>query len=162
MLKTVTATHLCILLARYDESSTVLYLVSEFKCDLNMSNNEGCIPLHYALSSNLALEAIKAVSSGCTIKCKQNNVGKTPLHIACENMQYLNNVKRKVLVNLVWDEECICVQDNEGNTPLHIACQRRSVVTAHLLNTKVSHRVYRFLQCKYHLKRKKLYSVIVQ
>ena len=118
------------LACKNDESSTVLYLVSEFKCDLNMSNNEGCIPLHYALSSNLALEAIKAVSSGCTIKCKQNNVGKTPLHIACENMQYLNNVKRKVLVNLVWDEECICVQDNEGNTPLHIACQRRSVVTA--------------------------------
>ena len=95
-----------------------------------MSNNEGCIPLHYALSSNLTLEAIKAVSNGCTMKCKQNNVGKTPLHIACENMQDLNSVKRKVLVNLVWDEECICVQDNEGNTPLHIACQRRNVVTA--------------------------------
>ena len=118
------------LACKNEESSTVLYLVSKFECDLNMPNNEGCIPLHYAISFNLTLKAIKAVSNGCTMKCKQNNVKKTPLHIACENMQYLNNVKRKILVDLVWDKECICVQDNEGNTPLHIACQRRNVVTA--------------------------------
>ena len=126
-------------------SSTVLYLVSNFKCDLNITNNEECLPLHYALSSNLSLEAVKAVINGSTLKCKQNIAGKTPLHIACENIshQWMGNMKN-VLLDLICDEESINVQDNEGNTPLHIACLKGDQETAtYLLTSK--------FQCDIHL-----------
>ena len=118
-------------------SSTVLYLVSNFKCDLNITNKDECLPLHYALSSNLSLEAVKAVISGCTLKCKQNNAGKTPLHIACENShQWMGNIKN-VLLDPICNEESINVQDNEGNTPLHIACLKGDQETAtYLLTSK--------------------------
>ena len=112
------------------DSSTVLYLVSNFQCDLNITNNEKCLPLHYVLSSKLSLEAIKAVINGCTMKCKQNNDCKTPLHIACENIHYWKNDEKKVLLDLICDKVIINVQDDKGNTPLHIASKQHDLETA--------------------------------
>ena len=116
------------------DKKTVVYLFSKFKCDLNISNSEGCIPLYYALSSYncLSLKVVELVSNGCTMKCKQNSVGKTPLHIACEKiLPYMDNNERKnLMIDLAWDKENINVQDNEGNTPLHIACQQHDLETA--------------------------------
>ena len=112
------------------DSSIVLYLVSNFKCDLNITNKDECLPLHYALSSKLSLDAVKAVINGCTMKCKQNNDGKTPLHIACENIHYWKSDKKKVLLNLICDKVIINVQDDKGNTPLHIASKQHDLETA--------------------------------
>ena len=127
---------------RERDLETATYLTSKFQCDLNMANDEGCLPLHYALSSKLSLEAVEAVSNGCTVKCKQNNIGKTPLHIACEEMlgsyEYYNNDKNdiKTVLELICDENSINVQDNNGNTPLHIACLKGKVETAIYLTSK--------------------------
>ena len=116
------------------DSGIVLYLVSKFKCDLNTTNDEGCLPLHYALSSGLPLEAVRAVIIGCTLKCKQNNVGKTPLHIACEKMPYqYKHWEQKSLLDLLCDKGSVNVQDNNGNTPLHIACKNGDIITAKYL-----------------------------
>ena len=112
------------------DSSTVLYLVSNFKCDLNITNNEKCLPLHYALSSKLSLDAVKVVINGFILKYIQNNDGMTPLHIACENMQYLKNDEKMVLLDLISDKVNINVQDVKGNTPLHIASEQYDLETA--------------------------------
>ena len=109
------------------DSNIVLYLVSHFNCDLNVINDEGCIPLHYVLSSDkLSLEVVLAVSNGCTLKYIQNKLGKTPLHIACENPKYhsMNKEKKILLLDVVCDKDGINTQDCSGNTPLHIACQK--------------------------------------
>ena len=111
------------------DSNTVLYLVSHFNCDLNVINDDGCIPLHYVLSSNkLSLEVVLAVSNGCTLKYIQNKLGKTPLHIACENPEYhsMNKEKKILLLDAVSDKDGINTQDCNGNTPLHVACQKLS------------------------------------
>ena len=128
------------LACKLKDSRTVLYLISKFKCDLNITNDEGCLPLHYALGSKLLFEAIVAVSNGCTKKCKQNNVGKTPLHIVCETVTKREKCKgdneKKYLLDLLCDQDIINVQDKEGNTPLHIACMNGDLETAVYLTSK--------------------------
>ena len=52
--------------------------------NVNMLNVEHCLPLHYAATS---LEAVKIVSDGCNNMQTQNSSGKTPFHIACEEVQ---------------------------------------------------------------------------
>ena len=109
----------------------VLYLASNFTCNLNLTNEEGCLPLHYALGTRMSLEAIKAVTSRCTLKHMQNNVGKTPLHIACE--EYYSRGDRMMLLELISDTGSTNVQDTSGNTPLHFAY--KSCITLRLFST---------------------------
>ena len=74
----------------------------------------------------MPLEVIKEICIRCTLKHTQNELGWTPLHIACKNVEYYtlySKEKRKDLLELVSDAKSINVLDNEGNTPLHIACQ---------------------------------------
>ena len=120
------------------DSNTILYLVSNFNCNLNVINDKGCIPLHYALSSyyTVSLEVVLAVSNGCTLKYKQNNLGKTPLHIGCEKLTYnsMNNEK-KILLDSISDSDSVNAQDSDGNTPLHIACKQLLHYREDSLNT---------------------------
>ena len=102
---------------------------------MNITNNKGCLPLHYAVSFDEE-KVIEAVSNGCTMKYKQNNLGKTPLHIACEtslckyqfvSIQHFKSRMKgtsKHMADLICVEEVVNIQDNQGNTPLHIACRK--------------------------------------
>ena len=115
------------------DPETIYYLVSKFQCDVNISYyKEWCVSLHYALSSNLSVETVRTVRNNCTLKCKQNNVGKTPLHIACEEMQHwvIDECQRKALIKTICDQNVINIQDDEGNTPLHTVCRNGDLETA--------------------------------
>jgi ankyrin repeat protein len=104
----------------------VFYLIFQLGCDVNLLNNEQCLPLHYALESHMSIEVIKAICSRCTMKYKQNMVGKTPLHVACEELRrwyHWSPDNNKQLLELTTDDSSINSQDKGGNTPLHIACQ---------------------------------------
>ena len=112
---------------------TVLYLICQLGCDVDIGNNQECLPLHYALESHMSIEAIRAICGQCKIKYKQNKFGKTPLHVACTELKFLhywNKDKRKQLLELVSDVNSINNQDNDGNTPLHIACWNNDEDTA--------------------------------
>ena len=128
------------LACKIGDSESIIYLVSTFKCDLNIANDEGCIPLHYVISSKLAIQVVELVSIGCTQKCKQNNLGKTPLHIACADIHEPHNnednIEKGILLDLICDKNSINIKDNEGNTPLHIACQHGDLETATYLTSK--------------------------
>ena len=103
---------------------TVLYLINQMRCDVNLSNNEQCLPLHYALESCMSIEAIKAISSRCTKKYKKNLAGKTPLHIVCQRLHcWFPDAGKKHLLDLTVDDSSINNQDKDGNTPLHVVCQ---------------------------------------
>ena len=71
----------------------VLFLACQQNCDVNLVNVQQCLLLHYALKSHMPLEAIKAVSSTCTLKHTQmKENGKTPLHIACDEAKFLTRI----------------------------------------------------------------------
>ena len=109
----------------------VKYLTEECRCDPQIQNCQGVLPLHIACS-NGPLEMVKLVShcnantritSTCTLISrsimKELTVveGDTPLHIAC---RYKEDVIVKYLI-----EECHCdpqIQNCQGVLPLHIAC----------------------------------------
>ena len=61
----------------------VRYLVEERKCDLNVANNKGELPLHLACKLEY-YEIVRLVSVGCDVN-RQDEAGNTPLHIACRN-----------------------------------------------------------------------------
>jgi ankyrin repeat protein len=60
------------------------------------------------------------------MKYKQNMVSKTPLHVACEQLSWLNRWsqdEKRQLLELTGDDSSINSQDRDGNTPLHVVCQ---------------------------------------
>ena len=81
----------------------------------------------------MPLEVIKEICVRCTQKHKQNELGKTPLHIACENTTFYHDKKWKDVLELVCDARSLNVQDADGNTPLHIACKMDDTDTAFFL-----------------------------
>ena len=112
-------------------SSMVEYLTSNFECDVNLSDNKGNLPLHYAveqkwlyLDENTALKLVQLVSKGCTHIHAQNNTGITPLHTACSN-QNMDVVKY-----LVFHEKCpLSITQSQSdiynNLDIHFVCQKK-------------------------------------
>ena len=115
-----TALHIA---CKKDDEKSVLYIISELNCSVNIQNHQLCLPLHIALMSHMPLEVIKEICVRCTQKHKKNEFGKTPLHIACENATFYHDKKLKEVLELVFDARSLNVQDVDGNTPLHIACK---------------------------------------
>ena len=105
---------------------TTLYLTSNFICNLDLINDEGYLPLHYALSSKMPFQAIKAVSHGCTQKHHKNKEGQTPLHIVFERYSQEDNLT--LVLDIVCSADNINVQDKNGNSPLHYACRNNDSV----------------------------------
>ena len=125
-----TALHIA---CKKDDEKSVLYIITELNCDVHIQNHQLCLPLHIALMSRMSLEVIKEICVRCTQKHKKNEVGKTPLHLACENATFYRNKKWKDVLELVYDARSLNVQDADGNTPLHIACEMDDTDTAFLL-----------------------------
>ena len=118
------------LACKVGDTKTVIHVASNFECDLNLINSEGCLPLHYILKSCVSVEVIRAVSQGCTLRCKPNSKGKTPLHLLCEQITAHSVRNQKLtMLELISNKQNINVKDNDGNTPLHIACKKKDVDT---------------------------------
>ena len=100
---------------------TVMFLTSNFSCDTNLLNNDKCLPLHHAISSCMPLEAIKAVSVGCTQMHSQNSNGLTPLHIACNNEQL--DIVRYLLLNKGFSKHLRNLSDIYDNLNICVLCQ---------------------------------------
>ena len=132
----------------------VRYLVEERKCDFNVVNNKGELPLHLACKHKYGKEIVRLVSVGCDVN-RQDEAGNTPLHMACQNgstdiVRYLVEERKCDFLNVVnnkgelplhlackhtYDKEIVQLvsvgcdvdrQDEAGNTPLHMACQNCS------------------------------------
>ena len=109
----------------------VLYLTSNFECDVNLCNSDGYLPLHHAIGSyhgmsgaSTFVEMVKVVSQKCTQLHKQNCDGMTPLHIACRN-EWMDVVRY-----LVFDKKCspnLCdSHDTYSSLDIHLACKEKS------------------------------------
>ena len=61
----------------------VKYLITEHKCSLQCTDNEGRIPLHYACASG-KLEMVQYLLSDVSDLACTTKSGDTPLHIACK------------------------------------------------------------------------------
>ena len=110
-----------------------LYLMSNFQCDVNLCNNDGYLPLHYAadlyrgtLSTDhdMLIKVIEAASKKCSQLHKQNRNGMTPLHLACKN-EHMDVVRY-----LVFDRKCspnLCdTSDIYNSLVIHPACKEES------------------------------------
>ena len=97
--------------------NVVTALVSVYNCAANYKDEEGHIPLHYAVSSG-HLEVVKyfIVELHCDPMDK-NEYGDTPLHYACDNGHL------SIAQYLIREEHCNpSCENNVGDTPLHYAC----------------------------------------
>ena len=107
-----------------------LYLMSNFQCDVNLGNNDGYLPLHYAADlhhgtdHDMLMEVIEAVSMKCSQLHKQTHDGMTPLHLACKNEQM------DVVRYLIFDRKCspnLCdTSDIYNSLTIHPACKEES------------------------------------
>ena len=111
------------------------YLTTNFLCDVNLTNNDKYLPLHYAVAlhkslfsqeeANLSMEIVKAVSNECTQIHTKNNNGMTPLHIACREAK-LDIVKH--LVRLLHEKHSPSTNladpcDVYDDLEVHFACR---------------------------------------
>ena len=93
----------------------VQYLVKEKKCDFNVANNKGELPLHLACKHQYIKNIVRLVSIGCDVN-RQDEDGNTPLHIACQNGSI------DIVQYLVEEKKCdLNVANNKGELPLHLA-----------------------------------------
>ena len=106
------------------DTKAAIYLIVNLQCDVNIVNKSSCLALHCALRSRMPFEVLKVLCNKCSDKLTQDNLGMTPLHLACTDTHYLGDNKRELL-ELISDKAGIDFQDHEGNTPLHMACMKR-------------------------------------
>ena len=126
--------------------SLVRFLTLNFQCDVNLSDKEGNLPIHYAVQSrggrpyyyhsgcdtDDALEMVKLVGEGCTQIHAKNDCGTTPLHLACkiQNKAIVKYLilehKKHPLVNY-----CPASDSIYANLDIHFVCQKEEDI--HLL-----------------------------
>ena len=108
------------LACRYDIEA-VKYLTSKFKCDVDITDNYGNLPLHSACmykSKDRRLEMVQIVANDCTQLQLRNRDNYTPLHYACDSLDL------DVTNYLVSTKGCKPSQcpDNYDNLSIHCAC----------------------------------------
>ena len=105
---------------RSQQHKIVRYLVEEKRCDPNICNVHGELPLHVA-SGLESLDIVAIVSDSiCDMNATRHN-GDTPLHIACRNGT------PQIVQFLMTDKQCSLLLKNQlGELPQHIACGRES------------------------------------
>ena len=129
----------------------VIYLISDQKCNLNITNNKWNTPLHIACFKQ-SLTIIKLLlEMKCKVKISNkkgviaqniplNEDGDCLLHIACR----WGDVD--IVRYLIMDENCdLNIQNGTSNSPLHIACYWKSLDIIKLLlevkcDTKISNK----------------------
>ena len=113
--------------------SMVCYLTSNFQCDVNLSDNEGNLPLHYAVKSqgrgyysledmSTSLEMAQLVSKGCTQIHAKNNSGITPLHTACSDCNM--DLVKYLAFHKQYPLNLSPASDVYDNLDIHLACQK--------------------------------------
>ena len=125
----------------------VEHLITNCRCDPNVANDKGELPLHIAVAQS-------------QVKCDRTN--SSPLHMACQsaNLQVINLLlslhanpsiidsrgntplhvaaaKSLELVKLVATSDNASVQNSDGDTPLHIACRSNNLKIALYLLKKL-------------------------
>ena len=106
------------LACRSSSADVVKLLIKDRNCTVNdVVNDKGELPLHLACSRCFSVEAIELVSIGCDVN-RQDNVGNTPLHLACRSSS------ADVVKLLIKDRNCTVndVVSDKGELPLHLAC----------------------------------------
>jgi ankyrin repeat protein len=87
---------------------------------MNTSDENGQLPLHRALCSNVTLGSIKLLVKGNpSAICTFDNRGTIPLHVACRHHKTPAVVEYLIGLN----EVTLTTVDREGNTALHHACR---------------------------------------
>ena len=106
------------------KSSQSLKIVQYLKSrgvEINVSDKQGKLPIHYASSENLAM--VKFCASPTTIN-HQDSEGNTPLHIAVTANNY------GICEYLVQGIRCdISIQNKVGHVALHMACNTPTIRT---------------------------------
>ena len=105
--------------------SMVCYLRSNFQCDVNLLDNNGNLPLHYAVDSyyhhDEMIKLIEMATDDHTPIHAKNSSGITPLHTACK---YLNMDVVKYLVFHKKHPLTVSPASNiYNNLDIHLACQ---------------------------------------
>ena len=98
-------------------------------------DEDGKLPLHTALESNVRLGSIKLLVKGNPHAVQSpDNSGALPLHIACLYHGYESTSVVEYLIEL--DSAALEAVDHENNTPLHYACNGAKYETIALLLDK--------------------------
>ena len=136
---------------QWADMDIVSYLISDQKCNLNITNNKWNTPLHIACFKQ-SLTIIKLLlEMKCKVKISNkkgviaqniplNEDGDCLLHIACR----WGDVD--IVRYLIMDENCdLNIQNGTSNSPLHIACYWKSLDIIKLLlevkcDTKISNK----------------------
>ena len=113
------------LACKSNKPEIVSHLISNFKCDYNLENNQGNLPLHFACAHSL--ELVRMVS-GCNVN-HLNKAHNTALHITCK-AGYVNTVRYLVVECHSSTRE----KDSDGLLPLHIACTKSLEMVRMVLN----------------------------
>ena len=140
----------------------VKFLTEERKCNQQVKNRAGKLPLHIACECGSSLEIVKLVSN-CDTNT-QTTLGDTPLHMACrhgetmfkviefliklpESDQTIHNNDRELPLHIACGKNCLDVvklldkcdfnaQTALGNTPLHIACRNNGIEVVKFLTER--------------------------
>ena len=103
----------------YKHLELVMFLTEERKCNQQVTNRAGKLPLHIACECGSPLELVQLVTN-CDINT-QTTLGDTPLHIACKQEETLFEVINFLI------KQCRCdqtIRNNNGEIPVHIACRK--------------------------------------
>ena len=92
--------------------------------DVNMQNNHGWTPLHYAVFNNCVEIVESLISKGANVNMKDDG-GKTPLHVAC---CYGNKEITELLISKGADVNDV---SRSGNRPLQYVVMRRRPETVY-------------------------------
>ena len=111
-------------LAMYNKSIKMIEVVLNAGAEVNIIDDYGCTPLHYAACGNdEGPELIRLlISKKADINIKNNNK-HTPIH--CAAMRNLNENVMKALVNA--PEANVDMEDEKKCTPLHLAVIKNRV-----------------------------------
>ena len=106
----------------------VQYLIEKKRCDANLPNSRGQLPLHIAcsISTDTALELVKMLSEHTLNVNAKAKHGNTPLHIACRS-------SNDSIVKYLIDERCadVNIQNDYGETVLHLAVSHTYGYSSH-------------------------------
>ena len=114
------------LACKSNKPEIVSYLIANFKCDFNLENSQGDLPLHFACDKH-SLKLVRMVSN-CNVN-HLNEAHNSALHIACKAGAV--DIVRYLVVECQSNTR---EKDCDGLLPLHIACTQSLEMVKMVLN----------------------------
>ena len=116
---------------QWGDVAIVRYLITDARCNPNVTNVSNSTPLHTASEHNhLGVVKVLVGRKECDLNIPGEN-GNTPLHTAAKYGHHT------IVEFLVADQRCqLNTQNREGDTPLHIACHMKALSIIRLLLQK--------------------------